>query len=382
MAPLSVDNIDFYELLGVSRTATDEEIKRAYRKAARKLHPDANPGDVEAEERFKRVTFAYEVLRDADRRRAYDTYGIDGIRGAGGTGGSSGDPYGFGVNLGDIFDAFFGGSGSPFGGRSAGPPRGPDIETVVDLSFEEAMEGIVKLVKVRIPVSCSTCDGSGSAPGTEPVRCEECEGRGEVQRVMQSFLGQMVTTSVCRRCQGRGERNTQACESCRGDGVRTEEVSREVEFPPGIASEQTLRLTGMGGAGSFGGLAGDLYVHARVAESPHFVRRGDDLFHELHLGFAQAALGTKLLAPTLEGEEDIVVKPGTQSGTVVRMRGRGAPQVQGRGRGDLIINLVVDTPTELDEEQEGLLRAFAQLRDEHVEVVDQGIFRKLKDAFR
>ncbi|MGA1291335.1 MAG: DnaJ domain-containing protein, partial [Ilumatobacteraceae bacterium] len=251
---------DFYELLGVSRDASADDIKRAYRKLARELHPDKNPGNKEAEEKFKQVSRAYEVLSDDESRARYDRFGEAGMNGGGG----GSDPFGGG--FGDIIDAFFGG-GSPFGGRSgpSGPPRGQDLEVIIDISFVDAVFGSQQEVKVRSAVACDECSGSGAAAGTKPTTCSECGGAGQVRRVRQSMLGQMVTTSACPRCSGAGQMIASPCSSCRGEGRVVKEVSLNVEVPAGVDTGQTLRLTGRGAVGPRGGAAGDLYVHMRVA---------------------------------------------------------------------------------------------------------------------
>lgn len=377
------EETDFYALLGVSRDASDEQLKKAYRKVARELHPDANPDDPAAEEKFKQVTLAYEVLRDPEKRARYDQFGIDGIRGSGG-GGAGG--FGFdGMNLGDIFDAFFGG-GSPFGQqqrRGAGSaPRGQDMELTVTLDFETAVFGGQVEVSLRLPVACSECGGNGAAPGTQPETCAECGGAGEVRRVRQSILGQVVTAQPCPRCAGTGQQVSSPCPSCHGDGVRTEERTFNVDIPAGIDHGQTLRLAGKGAAGPRGGIPGDLYLHANVQPHERFGRQGNDLVHVLHIPFTQATLGAEFTLETLDGSEEIDIEAGTQSGKLLRFRGRGVPRVDGRGRGDLVVQIIVDTPTKMTKEQDELLRQFAQMRNESVTDEQGGFFGKIKDAFR
>lgn len=370
---------DYYELLGVARDASADEIKKAYRRVARQLHPDVNPGDAHAEERFKEVTLAYEVLSDPNARRRYDQFGPDGARAAGG------DPFaGFGGGLGDIFDAFFGGSGSGFGGRGGprGPVRGGDLEAVLDLDFTEAVFGVERELSVRAPATCPECSGSGAAPGTSPVTCRTCSGAGEVRRVRQSILGQMVTATPCPDCSGMGQRIEDPCHRCRGEGRVTEEKSWQVEVPAGVDDGTTLRLTGRGAAGPRGGPSGDLYVHLRVRPHDRFRRDGYNLLFEQHVSMTQAALGANLTLDTLDGVEEIEIAPGTQTGRVVKLRHRGVPYVDGRGRGDLLVTVFVDTPTGVDREQEELLRALAARRGETVSPADTGLLAKLRGAFK
>jgi len=374
---------DYYALLGVSPNATEDEIKRAYRRLARELHPDSGHGDPVAEERFKEVTQAYEVLRDPERRRRYDMFGPEVARGAGAGPGGVSDPFGGG--LGDIFDAFFGGAaGGPFGGGRgrAGPLRGADVEVSLQLEFAEAVFGTHPEITVRVPVVCETCGGSGARPGTTPTRCSQCDGTGEVRRVRQSILGQMVTASPCNRCGGLGEEITSPCGDCRGEGRRNDERRLTIDVPAGIDDAQTLRLTGRGAAGPRNGPPGDLYVHVRVRRHEVFQRQGYDLVHELHVPMTQAILGAHIAYETLDGEEDLVIESGTQNGRVYRLRGRGVPHVDGRGRGDLLVQITVDVPARLTKEQDELVRRLAVERGEEVAPADEGFFARIKSAFR
>jgi molecular chaperone DnaJ len=368
---------DYYELLGVARTASPDEIKKAYRKKARELHPDANPGDAAAEEQFKQVAKAYETLCDPEARARYDRFGESG--GAGGP--NLNDVFG-GGGLGDLFDAFFGGGQGGFGGRGgpAGPPRGQDLEVVADISLEQAVFGATMPVAVRTAVRCDDCAGSGAAEGTKPVTCSECNGRGQVQRVRQSLLGQMVTTSACPRCAGAGQVIASPCHTCNGDGRVVTEKTYQVDIPAGVDTGSTLRLTGRGAVGPRGGASGDLYVHLRVAPHEHFVRDGDDLVAELPVSIAQASLGTKFTFPTLDGDEEIVVPAGTQPGREFVLRHKGVTRLQGRGRGDLRVRVRVDVPTKLTDAEAELLRKFAEGRGEHVHP-EQGFLSRIKSAF-
>jgi molecular chaperone DnaJ len=371
---------DFYELLGVGRGASPDELKRAYRKRARELHPDANPNNPAAEEEFKEVSRAYEVLSDPQSRARYDQFGEAGV---GGSGGGGGDP--FTAGFGDIFDAFFGG-GSPFGGQRGptGPPRGQDLEVVADVRFDDAVFGCEHELTVRTAVRCEDCAGSGAQSGTAPQQCSECRGTGQVRRVRQSMLGQMVTASPCGRCNGIGEIIATPCRTCRGEGRTIAERTLTVEIPAGIAGGQTLRLGGRGAAGPRGGAVGDLYVHVRVADHERYRREEDDLVTDVVVSVAQAALGTKLTLPTLDGDEELVVPAGVQHGREFVLRGRGVPRLaasgRSRGRGDLRARISVEVPTDLTSEQRDLLRRFAESRGEDV-AGDEGLLSKIKSAF-
>ena len=376
---------DFYDLLGVSRGATAEELKRAYRRRARDLHPDANHDDPEAEARFKELSRAYETLKDPRLRQRYDTYGEAGLRGAAG-----GDPFGGGAGagggLGDIFDAFFGGE-SPFGGgggggRPSGPPRGADVEAVLRLDLEQAVFGAEEQVTVKTAVVCEHCEATGAEPGTGAQRCGDCGGSGQVRRMRQSILGQMVTAGPCPTCNGVGEIIASPCEECGGEGRRVEEKAFVVDIPAGVDTGSTLRLTGRGAVGPRGGGTGDLYVHIEVRPHDTFVRDGDDLRHALAVSPTQAVLGAEYRLETLDGPETLTVEPGTPTGHVLRMRGRGVPRLQHRGRGDLLIEVVVDVPDKVSEAEEELWRQLAELRGDDVAPPESGLMGRIRSALK
>ncbi|MHB1584208.1 MAG: molecular chaperone DnaJ [Acidimicrobiales bacterium] len=369
---------DLYEVLGVRPDAGDDEIKRAYRRKARQHHPDANAGDPEAEARFKEVSFAYEVLRDPERRARYDRYGPASFgQGGAGTGGTGFD---FDGGLGDLFEAFFGSMGG--GVRRRGPQVGADAEVVLQLEFAEAVFGARKELSVRLPVGCETCAGSGAAPGTSPAPCPDCQGTGEIRRIRQSLLGQVVTAVACGRCQGLGETIPTPCTECRGEGRRIEERTFAVEVPAGVEDGSTLRLAGRGPAGQRGGPNGSLFVHLSVSADERFERHGDDLHTTVHVGMSQAALGVVVEVATLEEPRQVELAGGTQSGHVVRLKGAGVPHLRGRGRGDLFVHVVVDTPTGLSPRQEELLRELAAERGEPLSAAGHdGVISRIRSAF-
>ena len=376
--------VDLYEMLGVSRGASADEIKKAYRKRARDLHPDANPDDPTAADQFKELSRAYSILSDDDQRARYDRFGEEGIRGSGG---SQPGADMFGGGLGDIFDAFFGSSGgSPFGGGGGrrgptGPPRGQDMEIAVAITFEQSVFGDQIPVELKLPQGCSECDGSGAGSGTKPVSCADCGGSGQIQRIRQSVLGQMVSSSPCPRCGGLGEVITSPCTRCRGEGRITEDKTYTVDVPAGVVDGSTLRLTRRGAAGPRGGANGDLYVHLRVRPHDRYRREDDDLITEVSVSIAQASLGTKIELPTLDGDENLSVPAGTQPGHEFVLRGRGVPRLHGRGRGDLRAIVRVDVPTKLSVEEAELLRSFAEGRGEEVGEGGSSLFSRIKSAF-
>jgi molecular chaperone DnaJ len=371
---------DLYGLLGVRPEASDDEIKKAYRARARELHPDTNPDDPVAEAKFKEVSVAYEVLRDPEKRARYDRFGAEGV--FGGQAGAGG--FGFEGGLGDIFEAFFGQMGGT-GGRRRGPAPGSDAEVRIGLSFADAVFGCRQEISVRLPATCATCGGRGAAPGTEPVVCTECQGAGDLRRVRQSLLGQVVTSVACPQCGGAGETVPHPCPDCAGEGRRMEDRTFTVEVPAGVDNGSTLRLADRGAAGQRGGPTGSLFVHLVVTPDPRFERDGDNLHTTLTIGVAQAALGTEVDVETLEATHAVTVRPGTQHGFIERIRGEGVHHLRGRGRGDLFVHVLVETPAELTAEQEDLLRQFAAARGEHVSPHGggggDGVFSRIRSAF-
>ncbi len=370
---------DFYEVLGVAPTATDDEIKKAFRALARRYHPDANPNDPEAAERFKEINAAYETLRDPERRRRYDMFGPDS---------TGGDPFGsqfgagqFGLN--DLFDAFFGGDVfGRRGGGAAAPMRGPDAETVLVLGLDEIVFGARKSLDLHMPTECATCTGSGCAPGTHPERCRVCDGTGEVRQVRRSLLGQVVTAGACTACGATGQVVPNPCASCHGSGRVEGSRTIEVDVPPGIDDGQRLRLSGRGPAGPRGGPPGDLYVSVRVEPHPELERRGDELWRVLPVSIVQAALGTHVEVETLDGARGVDVPAGTQHGTEIRLRGLGVPGLRSARRGDLVVQVRVVVPTSLTAEEADALARFAALRGEEITPPADGLLSRIKSAFK
>ena len=360
-------NTDLYAVLEVDSNATQEDLKKSYRRLARQYHPDTND-DPSAEARFKEVSQAYEILSDPERRANYDRFGSDV--------GAGGNPFGAG-SVQDIFDMFFGGLGGHAQQRR-GPQPGPDAEISLDITLDDAAFGATKEVTVTLAHRCTTCDGSGCAPGTSPITCVECAGVGVVQRVRNSILGQMVTSMPCTRCNGMGSRIDTPCADCRGDGRRNETTTLTVQVPAGVEDGSTMRLSDRGPAGLRGGPNGRLFVHLRVHNDSRFVRNGDDLHHEAHIAFTQAVLGATIEVPALRDTVTVEVTAGSANGTVHRLRHQGIEHLHGRGRGDLYVHLVVDVPTELDDTTEDLLRQLAEHRHEPVLEASGGLFHRRK----
>jgi molecular chaperone DnaJ len=379
---------DYYEVLGVSRDASQEEIKKAYRRLARQYHPDANPDKKEeAAEKFREITEAYAVLSDPEKRAQYDRFGHAGPEGQGfGFDFTNFDfrDLGFDFGFGDLFEAFFGGGFGGLGGtqRRRRPQRGADLEAEVELSFREAAFGTEKEVRVPRVEQCQNCGGSGAAPGTSPERCKVCNGSGQVSFSRSTPFGQFIQTRTCEHCGGTGQFIPSPCPACRGTGNVQRVRKVTVKIPPGVDSGFRLRLRGEGEAGIRGGPPGDLYVRIRVHPDPVFQRDGDNVICEIPVSFPQAALGTEIEVPTLEGTTRIRVPEGTQSGTILRLRGKGIPNPYGHGRGDLHVRIKVVTPTKLTERQKELLREFARLSGEELKQErEKGFFEKVRDAF-
>jgi molecular chaperone DnaJ len=372
---------DYYEVLGVGRGAADDEIKKAFRGLARELHPDINRHDPASEEKFKEVAEAYEVLSDTERRATYDRYGHDGLR----TGGYQPGFEGF-ANVSDIFDAFFGGGdlGSIFGGRGrGGPQQGRDVAVRVSITLEEVLTGTSRELEVEVTGQCSHCNGNGAEPGTPIETCPRCEGTGQLQSVARTVFGQVVRTQACDRCHGDGRVAKTPCKQCRGSGYEEQVRKLTVDLPAGIDSGQRVRVTGRGNAGALGGPAGDLYVLVNVEEDRRFERHGEDLITKLDVPFTDAALGGSLPVPTIEGEEDVEVSPGTQPGAILRLRERGLPSLRGRRRGDLHVVMNVLIPSNLDDDQRDLLRRFADSTNgDTYEARPEGLFDRIRQAFR
>jgi molecular chaperone DnaJ len=366
---------DPYEVLGVQRDASEQQIKKAFRALARELHPDVNAHDPQAEEKFKEAAEAYEILSDAQRRATYDRYGHDGLR----SGGYAPDFEGFG-SIGDLFEAFFGGAG-PFGGRT-GPSAGGDIAASVELGLLQAADGARVEVSVEAVELCGHCHGNGAEPGTPIQACARCGGSGQLRAVTRTPLGQMVRTVVCETCRGDGRVASQPCKQCRGRGRRAARRTVAVDVPAGIADGQRIRLAGQGHAGEAGAPAGDLYVLVRVREDERFVREGEDLITALDVPAPLAALGGTLQAPTLTGATPIEVRAGTQPGEIVTVRGQGMPSLRGGGRGDLRVVVNVVIPRRLSEAQRELLGRLQETLTEENLRSEESMLGKLRRALR
>jgi molecular chaperone DnaJ len=370
---------DYYESLGVGRDASQEDIKSAYRREALKNHPDRNPGDGDAESRFKEAAEAYEVLSDSAKRQRFDRYGHEGLR-------SSGNSRGF-SSVEDIFSAFgdiFGGGGSVFedlfgssGGSRGGARRGASLRCEVRLNFDEMAKGTEKTIRLNRAELCEVCSGSGARPGTSPRTCAYCAGRGEIQQ-SQGFFAIRTT---CPRCRGEGKMIEDPCSDCSGHGrvSRTREIN--VKIPAGIEDGTRIRISGEGEAGDRNGPAGDLYCEVYVSKHPLFERDGMDLVCEVPITFSQAALGAKVMVPGISKQEELEINRGTQSGSLFRLRGRGLPDVHGRGQGDLLVRTMVETPKRLNSRQEDLLREFAETEEVSVSPRRKSFFEKVKDLF-
>lgn len=369
---------DYYEILGVGRDATDADLKSAFRNLARELHPDVSD-DLGAEEKFRDVAEAYEVLSKAETRQLYDRFGHDGLQ----SGGFRPRHADFG-NLSDLIGSFFGGDvfGDLFGTSTGRARRGADAGVQVELELSEAAAGMRREVSYTVAATCQSCEGNGAEPGTPLETCPTCEGAGRLQAVSASVIGQIVRTQVCPRCSGGGRIVATPCGTCSGEGQVRADKHVEVDIPAGIHDGQRIRLSGLGHADGASLRAGDLFVHVHVREDPRFLRDGDDLVSRVNLSMAQAALGGRISIPTLEGETEIDMKPGTQPGEVLSLRGKGMPVLQGRGRGDQRVIVNVRVPRRLTPEQRQAIEELEASIDESSYDEDEGFFDRLKAAFR
>lgn len=367
---------DYYEVLGVTRGATEQEIKKAFRRLAREVHPDVSDAP-EAETRFRELAEAYEVLSKAETRELYDRYGHAGLR----RGGFEPGGFDFGT-LSDLFSSFFGDDLFGVGGR-ARRARGGDVAAQIEIDLRDAAQGLAREVKIEVAVPCSACRGDGLQPGTRPSTCPACAGAGRLQQVSRSVFGEFVRTQACPRCSGSGQIVEHPCEACEGAGRTREERTLEVEVPAGIHDGQRIRISGEGHAGTLGSRAGDLYVLVTVRPDAHLARDGNDIVSAVDLTMTQAALGTHVTVPTLDGEAELEFPVGTQPGESRVLRGRGMPILQGFGRGDhrIFVNVVI--PRRLTDDQRRLLEEFDGISDrDSYDAPDEGFFEKLKGAFR
>jgi molecular chaperone DnaJ len=364
---------DYYEVLGLQRNASQEEIRAAFRKMARQYHPDVNKA-ADAEERFKEINEAYAILSDEEKRAAYDRYGHAGVNGSGGM------PDFSSVDFSDIFGEFFGFGGSGSRRQRNAPHRGADLNYTVQLTFEESIFGIEKEVEVTRDEICSTCHGSRAEPGTSPVRCATCGGRGEVRQVHQTFLGSMVQVTTCPTCNGTGEVITTPCHTCRGRGFERKVVHKVVPIPGGVDNGTQIRLSGEGQPGANGGPNGNVYLEIQVKPHKFFRRKGDDILLDLTINVAQAALGSEIEVPTVDGPTKLNIQAGTQPGKIFTLRGKGAPHLRGGGRGDQLIVVSVEIPTRLNVEQTKLLEQLAKTLGSEVRPQERSFLDRLKEV--
>ena len=381
------DKRDYYETLGVKKGASDDEIKKAYRKLAKEYHPDVNPGDKESEAKFKEINEAYEVLSDEQKKATYDQFGHDAF--TGGAGGPGGGFYsgGAGFDMGDIFESFFGdGAFDMFGGagrRRQGPKRGADVRVNLQIKFEEAVFGVDKELTMDMNESCDTCKGSGAKPGTYAETCKHCNGTGQERVQQQTMFGAMTSVRPCSICRGEGKIVKEPCPKCGGTGQARQRKTIQVSIPKGIDSGQTIRIAGKGEPGEKGGPPGDLLMSIYVSPHPYFTRQGTNLYINVPISFAQAALGDEIIVPSMEGEEKYTIKPGTQTGSKITLKGKGVPNVKNnRVVGDLIATLNVVVPKNLTEKQKSILKEFSEEMGESTKEQKRSFFEKFKDSFR
>lgn len=368
---------DYYETLGLQKGASDDEIKKAFRKKALKYHPDRNQGDKEAEEKFKEVNEAYQVLSDPQKKAQYDQFGTVDFNGEAG-GFDFSDLGGFG----DIFDSFFGGGFSGGRRRRNGPEKGADIEYTLNLTFEEAVFGAEKEIVINRNEKCEQCDGTGAKPGTSKKTCDKCGGTGQIKIQRNTPLGNFVSMNTCDKCGGRGSIISQPCAKCHGTGKERKRRTITIKVPAGVDNGNVMPSRGNGEPGNNGGPAGDLYINLRVASHNIFKRKGFDIYVDSHISFAKAALGVELVVPTVDGDVKYKVAAGTQSGTIFRLRGKGVAKVNGYGKGDQYVNVIVDVPKTLNEKQKNALRLFMEASGELDDEEKKSFLNKVKDSFK
>ncbi|MCX6055673.1 MAG: molecular chaperone DnaJ [Chloroflexi bacterium] len=364
---------DYYEILGVSRTASSEELKSAFRTLARKFHPDINK-EPDAEEKFKEINEAYAVLSDADKRRAYDQFGHAGVNGAGGV------PDWSSMDFADIFGEFFGFATGSSRQRQNAPRRGADLSYTAVLAFEEAIFGVEKEIEITRDEICNTCKGKGAEPGSTPVKCSNCGGRGEVRQVRQTFLGSMVQVATCPNCAGRGEIISNPCHTCKGRGLERKTVKKTVPIPGGVDNGTQIRLAGEGQPGVNGGPTGNLYMDIKVKQHKFFKRKGNDILLDLNINIAQASLGAEVDVPTVDGLTKLNIPAGTQPGKVFTLRGKGSPMIRSSGRGDQMVVINVEIPQRLSPEQRQLVEKLAETLGTEVKPQEKSFLDILKDV--
>ena len=373
---------DYYEVLGLNKGASEDEIKKAYRQNAKKYHPDLHPGDKDCEEKFKEVNEAYEVLSDKDKKARYDQFGHAGVDPNYGAGAGGGNPFGGGIDLDDIFSSFFGGfGGNRRQGRANAPQRGSDVEATVTITFEEAAKGCKKTISFNNISTCDECHGTGAQAGTQPKTCSACGGTGRVTINQRSPFGVIQTQRSCDACHGTGKIVDNPCRKCSGSGRQRKSRTVDVTIPAGIKSQQILNVGGHGNAGYNGGPAGDLHVHVNVRNHTLFERRGDDVWCDLPITFAQAVLGAEVTVPTLDGKVSYSIHEGTQPNDVFKLKGRGIPHLGGRGKGDQYVRVVVEIPKNLSGKQKEMVREFDKSTTEKNYAKRRSFFEKLKKIF-